>query len=104
MFIIVLYDFGALSYRFYMIFMDKHIDLVPSASCCFLLVFGFPENPYQMKSKCFGETTEDPQEPHKPPGRATTPQARLGASWAPCGPSSRDSNAKNSYKYQNPQK
>ena len=25
---------------------------MPSASCCFLLVFCFSENPYQMKSKC----------------------------------------------------
>jgi hypothetical protein len=32
-------------------FWDKPINLVPSASCCFLLVFGFSGNQYQAESK-----------------------------------------------------
>ena len=33
------------------LFWDWPIDIVPSVSCCFLLVFYFAEYPYQTESK-----------------------------------------------------
>ena len=53
------------------------------------------------------EASGEQQKTHRGPTShlgAPTPWVRPGASWAPCGPYSRDSKAKNSYKYQNPQK
>ena len=70
---------------------------MPSASCCFLPVFGFPEYQYQTKSKChetfwrffldkrdtrsFERGPEDREGGHEPPGRAPG-AAHPGASWA----------------------
>ena len=72
---------------------------MPSASCCFLLVFGFSEKQYQMKSKChetfwrffldkrnlgsFGRRPESSRRLHKATGCAPggAPCCLVGPTW-----------------------
>src|SRR3990170_6663557 len=83
---IILGCFVMISYQLFIIFWYQPINIVPSASCCFLPGFCFTENQYQTKSKChklfgdflldkinirsFERRPEDLGGPHEPPGRA----------------------------------
>ena len=69
--------------------LDKPIDIVPSASCCFLLVFYFAENQYQTESKhnesfCgFFLDQKTPYGPRKYPRGAPGEHNLPGRAWRP---------------------